>query len=99
MFVIYHKETTKFLRIFRRRYWLDACTFDREQDAKACLTRESRKTRSLGEYTIAELDHFVKNIEKKEIRHGVGPCLGKEYEVGVNTPWTSGPWSETYFSS
>jgi hypothetical protein len=106
MFVIYHKETTKFLRLFRNGYWQDANRFEREQDAKACLTRISKGESSrstfdgdLNSYAIAEASHFALNTEKEEVRRGVGPCFGQEFKVKVNTPWCSGPWSETYHCS
>ena len=51
------------------------------------------------EFAIAERGHFHKNIEKTEVRHGIVHAAGKEFEVSVNTPWTSGPWSETYHCS
>jgi hypothetical protein len=104
-YVVYHKETTHFLRIFRHGCWTDANRFETEGAAKACLTRESKKP-ALGtrekvnkdDYAILPRDEFDK-IEKEEIRHGIVGSEGKEFKVKVNTPWTSGPWSETYWSS
>lgn len=97
--VIYNKETTKFLRIFRNGYWQDSI-YATEGAAKAAFTRAARKDSfEPNEFAIAERGHFHKNIEKTEVRHGIVHAAGKEFEVSVNTPWTSGPWSETYHCS
>ena len=103
MFVIYHKETTKLLRVKSRKE-----RFETEAAAKAALTRRANAQASFHrglpainkeDYAIAEAAEFFKSIEKKEIRKGIIHSAGAEFEVGVNTPWTSGPWSETYFNS
>jgi hypothetical protein len=104
-YVVYHKETTHFLRIYRHGCWTDANRFETEAAAKACLTREAKKPGTgnrdkvkKAEFGILPRDEFDK-IQKTEVRYGVGPCAGKEYTVNVNASWTSGPWSETYWSS
>lgn len=51
------------------------------------------------DFAIAEAQDFFANIEKKETRIGVAHAHGQKFEVGVNTSWTSGPWSETYHCS
>ena len=100
MFVVYHKETTKLLRLMKHGYWQDADMFEREQDAKSCITREAKKGKiNAADYAIAERREFFKSIEKTEVRHGVGPGRGTSHTVGVNTSWTVGPWSETYWCS
>jgi hypothetical protein len=48
---------------------------------------------------IAGKADFHTNIEKTETRYGVAACQGQEYVVPVNTSWTSGPWSESYWAS
>jgi len=125
-FVIFHKETTRYLRTIRQGYWADA-VYEREQDAKAGLTIAKRKIKSKleklskskvvtygrdeqikklnaelaaleSDYEILPMDEF-KKIEKTEVRHGIVAAAGKEFNVPVNTPWTSGPWSETYWCS
>lgn len=101
-YVVYHKETTHFLRIFRDGCWTDANRFETEAAAKACLTREAKKKRNepikKEDYAILPRDEFDK-IEKEEIRHGIVGAEGKEFKVKVNTPWSSGPWSESYWSN
>jgi hypothetical protein len=63
-------------------------------DAKNLIPRME----DLLNYVVGSYEDF-KKIEKKEIRHGVASCEGQIYEVPVNTPWTSGPWSESYWSA
>jgi hypothetical protein len=103
-YVVYHKETTHFLRIFRHGCWTNAI-FDTEGAAKACLTREAKKPATgnrdkinKDDYGILPREEFDK-IEKSEVRHGIVGAQGKEFTVKVNEEWTTGPWSETYWSS
>lgn len=96
-FVIYHKETTVYLNVRGRIY---NPAYETLAAAKAALTRAVKKGEVKREdYDISPLEEFRKFIEKKEIRRGIAGSDGKEFEVSVNTPWTSGPWSETYWSS
>lgn len=102
-YVIYHKDTTVLLDTGKSAY---NNSFETEAAAKAALTRAVKKALRKGkdpinknDYKIAESREFHDKIEKKEIRHGIVHAAGKEFEVGVNTPWTSGPWSETYWCS
>lgn len=99
-FVVYHKETTKLLRVLVQRSGWQSPIYPSMGQAKAALTRAVNKGLVKREdYAIAEADAFYKTIEKKETRHGIAACEGKEYVVGVNEPWTTGPWSETYWST
>lgn len=94
-FVIYHKETTVYLKLGSRKD-----SFPSEGAAKAALTREAKAGKvKADDYAIADREYFQLRIEKKETRHGVCDAHGKEFVVPVNTSWTSGPWSETYWSS
>lgn len=102
-YVIYHKETTVLLDTGKSAY---NNSFETEAAAKAALTRAVKKAIRKGkdpinkdDYVIADSKTFHETIEKKETRRGVAMAHGKEFVVGVNTPWTSGPWSETYWSS
>ena len=95
-YIIYNKETTRILSGKRGKDY-----FATESAAKSARTRILKKQPELGtadEFDIAEIGYFRDNIEKTEIRVGIVHAAGKEFEVGVNTPWTSGPWSETYWS-
>jgi len=94
-YVIYNKETTLILSAKRGKDY-----FATERAAKGARTKILNAHPEYGtsdDFDIAEARDFYDNIEKKEIRHGIVHCQGKTYEVGVNTPWTSGPWSETYW--
>jgi len=87
-YVIYHKETTHILGKKEG--------YKTEKGAKIVRSQYAAKPE---EFAIADKAHFHSHIEKKEIRKGIVGSEGKEFEVGVNTPWTSGPWSETYWCS
>jgi hypothetical protein len=93
-YVIYHKDTTLYLR----NRITDGTGFATAAAAKGTLTRCVKQGLCKREdYAIEETNKFRNEIEKKEIRHGVVHSAGKEFEVSVNTPWSSGPWSESYF--
>lgn len=97
-YVIFEKSTTKIVRIMRNGYWQDA-RFESRAAAKAGLTRLAKKKGlKVTDHDIADLQEFRK-IEKTEVRMGVGSAHGKQFTVPVNTDWTSGPWSETYWCS
>jgi hypothetical protein len=98
-YVIYHIESTRFLSHATKA--CDKESFASQGAAKAALTRAVKKDATVfrAEYAIADRDVFHETIEKKTIRHGVALSYGKKFEVPVNTPWTSGPWSETWHCS
>jgi len=99
-YVIYNVDTT-IIATEKNRKLYSYDSFTTESAAKAALTRmvKKGKIKNRDEYAISEVIYFHNNIEKKETRKGIGPADGKTFTVGVNTPWTSGPWSETYWSS
>lgn len=91
MFVVYDLNTTQIVEgPGHRRFYKTAAA------AKAAMTRAGHRPGSLG---IAEAEMFFDKIELKETRWGIGPSEGTQFEVGVNTGWTTGPWSETYWAS
>ena len=101
MFVIYHKDTTRFLRILKNRYWEDAKYFATEAAAKACLTRLKKSGKfhrldNLDDFLIADSDTFYNTIEKTEVVHNL--LSGKPVTQSVNTPLCCDPSSETYHS-
>jgi hypothetical protein len=99
-YVIYNRYSTLILRRQGNGVGCYKYHFDTEKAAKSYLTRMVNSGGiDRNSYDIAETNHFHANIEKKEIRRGIVHSEGKEFEVGVNTPWTSGPWSETYWCS
>lgn len=94
-YLVYNKDTTLILEGAQRQR-----TFATEAAAKANRTRQCKaKNLNADDYLIADTDTFYATIEKKEIRHGIVGAEGKEFEVGVNERWTTGPWSETYWCS
>lgn len=97
-FVAYNKETTVLLRKDLRGS--GSPYFDTAAAAKAAITRAAKKREIVAnDYAVIDAKTFFDTIEKKEIRVGIVGSDSKEFEVGVNTPWTSGPWSETYWCS
>ena len=98
-YCIYETLSTKFVRIMRNGQWCDAI-YRTEAAAAGAYTKMQKAGKVHPMYhCIAELAHFHSNIEKTEERTGIGGSDGKKFVVPVNTPWTSGPWSETYWSS
>lgn len=102
-FVIFHKDTTCYLRIFRQRYWQDANFYTSERSAKAGLTRAvkwsnakpSRTPINLTDYRILPYDQF-KLVEKTEVKHNL--LSGAEFTQSVNTSAACDPSTETYHS-
>lgn len=97
MFVIYHKETTMFLRIFRNGYWQDA-KYETEAAARAAMTRQAKKDPKFNgdEYAIADSKTFHESIEKWETKRNM--MSGKEFTQRVNTPSYCDPSCESYWS-
>src|ERR1700722_6122846 len=98
-FVIFHKDTTRYLRVFRNRYWQNADYFKTERAAKAALTRAARKATDEGsdsnisENRILPYNEFIK-IEKTETVHNL--LTGKPVVQSVNTPACCDPSTELY---
>lgn len=98
MFVIYEKESTLYLSHYHSK---SQDRYVTERAAKAALTRACKADVTLikENFAIADYDDFYCNIEKQEVRHGIIHSEGKQFTVGVNTRWSSGPWSESYHCS
>ena len=101
-YVIFHKGTTRILRVHRKGHWQDAM-YATKGAAKAALTRAAvdyiRKPAAVSnkeDYAIAEYDFFVKNIEKTEVVTNL--MSGKPVRQSVNTPISCDVSSETYWS-
>jgi hypothetical protein len=96
MFVIYHKDTTRFLRILKGRYWVDA-KFATCGAAKAAMTRLKKKGAVVpDEYLITDSDTFhiiEKTVTVKNL------ITGEDVVQPVNTPLCCDPSSETYWST
>lgn len=96
MFVIYHKDTTRFLRIMRNGYWQDA-KFASESAAKAALTRLVKKGAVVrADYLIAVHGVYMAYIEKTETVKNL--MSGKDVIQSVNTPRSCDVSSELYWS-
>jgi hypothetical protein len=97
-YVIYHKETTLILR----KHWYTKA-YETEAAAKAGLTRAIKKAALKGEklnrkdYEIADTATFFNSIEKTETRYNL--MSKKPFTVGVNSPSSCDPSSETYWCS
>jgi hypothetical protein len=103
MYVIYHKDTTVYLRYLKKGYgWRNAEYFKTEAAAKAFLTRAANGKVKLHEpidkddYAIADRHDFIDNIEKSVTKKNL--MSGKDVTMRVNTPLCCDPSSETYWS-
>jgi hypothetical protein len=95
MFVLFHVESTKIVRILRSGYWQDA-KFATEGAAKACATRLSKAGKlELNNHAVMEECEFAR-IEKKETV--INLMSGKPVVQSVNTPLCCDVSSETYWS-
>jgi hypothetical protein len=95
MFVLFHVESTKIVRIMRQGYWQEA-KFATEGAAKACATRLSKAGKLvLEDHAIMDTVEF-KKIEKTEIVQNL--MTGKDVVQSVNTPLCCDVSSETYWS-
>ena len=99
-YVIFHKETTKYLRIWRNRHYQDADFYKTERAAKSGLTRAAKSgwlppEFNIDDYRILPSDEFMK-IEKTETK--INLLSGVSFEQSVNTPSHCDPSTETYHS-
>jgi len=96
-YVIYHKESTRFLRILRNGYWQDA-VYDTKVGATARLNREVKAGRVLREdYAIEDSVTFCRDIEKQETKKNL--LTGEKFTQPVNTPRCCDPSTEAYWSA
>jgi len=95
-FVVYHKDSTKYLARLTR-----ACkkeSFATDAAAKAALTRACNKDTELVKEDFLITTHAAfRDIEKKELVHNIR--FGGMQLESVNTPWSCSVQSETYWSS
>lgn len=99
-YIVYHSGSTLYLSTLAKKGKVSTL-YGTERAAKAGLTRACKNNPGLvkTDFLIASNDDFHNGIEKYVVRKGILSCAGKEYTVRANTPWTSGPWSETYWCS
>jgi hypothetical protein len=88
--VLYNVETTKLVPA--KGYY--NFNYKTAAAAKAARTRNGLDKNL---YSVAEAEYFYSNIEKKETR--INLMSRKEFVVGVNSPYSTCPSSETYWSS
>lgn len=101
-YVIYELESTRFVRIFRRRHWQDA-EYATMAAARAGWTAINKKLAeqkqpllSTATHGIAEKAFFHAKIEKtRKTRNILNPSAG-EFDIPVNTPACCDPGTETY---
>lgn len=104
-FVVYDRRSTLLLHKKNRDY-----NYASRAAAAAAITRYRKNAIAEAkkgikpqfnptDLCIIAANKFFKFIEKKEVRQGIVHADGKEFTVGVNTLWTAGPWSETYWCS
>ena len=95
MFVLFHVESTKIVRVLRNGYWQDA-TFATEGAAKACATRLAKSGKLvLEDHAVMDTTEFAK-IEKTEVVRNL--MTGQEVVQSVNTPLSCDVSSETYWA-
>lgn len=96
MFVVYNRDTTKYLRTQRAGRWQDA-RFETEAAAKAALTREAKRGQiQRADYAVAELSLFQTTIEKTVTVTNL--MSGAPVVQSVNTPRSCDVSSELYWS-
>ena len=97
MFVIYHRDTTRFLSGMTRA--LDKDKFASLAAAKAALTRTAKKDPKINrdDFLVAEYDQFHSTIEKTEMVTNI--MTGSQVPERVNTPWHCSVQSESYWSA
>ena len=95
MFVAFHKDTTKVLRVIRRGYWDDAI-----YETKGACTRAINKAAEQGR--IKAEDYVVEpygNFKQEEKMMTVKSLMtGADVTIPVNTPRCCDPSTETYWS-
>jgi hypothetical protein len=95
MFVLFHVESTKIVRIVRQGYWQDA-KFATEAAAKACATRLSKAGKLvLNDHAVMDVAEFAK-IEKTEVVQNL--MTGTDVVQSVNTPRCLDVSSELYWT-
>jgi hypothetical protein len=93
MFVLYYKDSTKYV-------WHKGQPLEYLASAAAAKSMRTRLAKAgkinADEVEVAEKDHFLKNVEKKEVVKNL--MSGKDVVQSVNTPLCCDVSSETYWS-
>ena len=94
MFCAYHKETTRFLRVFRNTGWQNAIYLDQGACTKAINRAVKVGQIKAGDYAVLPMDEF-KKIEKTEVVYN--KLSGQPVVQSVNTPLCCDPSSDAYW--
>lgn len=97
-YVVYHKETTKYL-CRQPGTNVNHETFASRGAAAGALTREAKRGKvNKEDFEITDFENFYHNIEKQEERTNFMPPHNK-FMVRVNANRSCCPSSETYWST
>ena len=98
MFVVYHKQSTRFLRVLRNGYWQDAIYKSQGGATRAlnrALAKGEIKYADFYDWGILPMDEFAQLEKKVEKRNLLS---GQAFVDSVNTPACCDPSTETYWS-
>lgn len=93
MFVAYHKETTKILRMIRNGFWQDAMYETKGACTRAINKATNEKRIVASDYAVLPIQQYRK-IEKTEVVKNL--MTGLEVTQSVNTPACCDVSTETY---
>jgi len=101
MFVIYERDTTKIIEVYRKNSGWKKSSYKTMSAAKAALTRILKARKDIGGFdlfnlAIAEISYYQDKIEKQVEKTNM--MTGKKYMESINTPSYMSPSSEAYWS-
>lgn len=95
-YIVYHKDTTRYLSL-HPGVRTDHASFATEGAAKAALTREVKAGAVKHEnFLITDCNNFHTNVEKMVTKRNL--MSGQEFTQPANTPMGCDPSTETYWS-
>jgi hypothetical protein len=95
MYVAFHKETTKFLRVYKNGMWQNVKSATKAGATRAINTAAAKGKIVAEDYAVLHIDEFLK-IEKTEVVRNL--MSGKEVVQSVNTPRCCDVSSELYWT-
>ena len=101
MYVIYERDTTKIVEVYRKNSGWKKSSYKTMSAAKAALTRILKARKDIGGFdlynlAIAEISYYQDKIERQVEKTNM--MTGKKYMESVNTPSYMSPSSEAYWS-
>lgn len=101
MYVIYERDTTKIVEVYRKNSGWKKSSYKTMSAAKAALTRILKARKDIGGFdlynlAIAEISYYQDKIEKQVEKTNM--MTGKKYMESINTPGYMSPSSEAYWS-